>query len=141
MLNIKELAKQFREEYGPEVDEFELMLEEERRLREAAYAEVMADMLDAYMCESVEHFTNSRSRSIREDGRYFYSDSELLMFKEKYQAKGGDLEKLHIGKVYVDGNKFLCYEVCRKCYYERQSYYAAKIMRASKGSKEPLFYS
>lgn len=79
-------------------------------------ASVLAECYDSLICESVKHFLSDKCRLMEEEGRYFYHQGELDDFKERFTKKGGKLDDLHIGKVY-DLGSFLCYEVCRKKYY------------------------
>lgn len=89
--------------------------------------EVVEEIMDAYIEESVDHFLKTRSRDILNDPRYFYSRSEVEKFFDCFSKKGGDAQKLHLGQVKIDG-EFLCYEVCRKAYYYQETPYAKKIM-------------
>lgn len=136
MIDVKEWMKQFEEEFGTTAG-----LQEENEEQGETLADVINDMLDAYMEECVEHFLAARSRSMEDDGRYFYSKKELETFKDGYLSHGGDLDKLHIGVVYCDDGEFLCYEVCRKIYYNAETHYAKKQLYDENGNRKQIFFS
>lgn len=109
--------------------------------KEETVAEVLAEVMDAYMTECVKHFIGTRSRSMADDARYFYTKEELWTFKEKFTKEGGDLDTLHIGIVYTDNHDFLCYEVCRNSYYNLETAHSRKVIGNSVGGKNKIFYS
>lgn len=105
------------------------------------FAEIVAEMTDAYLEECVDHFLISRSRSMEDDGRYFYSMKELKIFKKIFESKGGDLNTLHIGIVYDESGGFLCYEICRKKYYDMATAYIQKKWGNVKNGERKIFFS
>jgi len=151
MMAIKEeVEREFALEYGlgEELDEEELYEEEPQA---ETLESVINDCLSAYMEESVAHFLAARSRKMEDDGRYFYWDEELEDFKTRFTNEGGDLNTLHIGAVYVkngetynqpvEGTKFLCYEVCRKKYYDMETYYSHQKYDEGSGARNKIFFS
>ena len=98
----------------------ELEMKNENKEMGENFADVAAEMISAYIEEAAHHFLSSRSRFITEDGRYFYNNEELKTFTKQYLELGGSIDKLHIGAVYNNNGTFLCWEVCRKNYYESQ---------------------
>jgi len=100
--------------------------------------DVVADCIQAYIEESIEHFLSKRPVSIEENARYLYSKAELKTFTKQFLEQGGNIETLHIGIVYDDDDnyKFLCYEICHKKFYNLESNYLRK-----KYGKTKIFWS
>ena len=111
-------------------------METERARESRVFFAAVAEMIEAYIDEAVEHFLSTRPRSIKDDGRYFYSKEELVRFKEKFDKGGGVIKDLHIGIVYTSDKQFLCFEVCRNKFYKLDSLYLKNKYRG-----EQLFFS
>ena len=133
---LKQMQAEFNEEWGIEEEE-DIVAEAPKE----TLLTVVAEMIDAYMEECINHFLATRSRNMEDDGRYFYSDEELKAFKDGYTSQGGDLDLLHIGVVPRDDGSFLCYEVCRKKYYDAQTYYAKNMLVDENGERRQIFFS
>jgi len=143
---LEAIAKEIKAEYAEEWNEPE---ELQAPSEVETFNNVIEDCIDAYIEECVEHFLSARSRVIEEDGRYLYSKDELDDFKTRFLEAGGNLDKLHIGMVYskdqeictkdeVDA-KFLCYEVCRKKYYDFDTYYSRRKYKSGEEKKQIFF--
>ena len=111
-------------------------IETESMKESKIFFEAVSEMIAAYIDEAVEHFLSQRPRSIKDDGRYFYSKEELISFKEKFTEGGGTMADLHIGIVYTSNREFLCFEVCREKFYNLDSLYLKNKYRG-----EQLFFS
>lgn len=94
------------------------------------YKNIYEEFLNAYIDDAVEYFLEERQRRPKQeiDGRYFYKQSELETFINRYKEKGGDINKLHIGLVYYTKKDvdILGYEVSTKKYWQKhkEEYYA-----------------
>lgn len=78
----------------------------------AGFNEAIEEMVDAYISESISHFLK-KVNSVEDDSRYLYTTGEVSKFVKKYTDAGGDINGLHISKIFT-GEGFLGWEVTRK---------------------------